>query len=64
MQSAVIPMTMSDLQRLLKESIWRKDDISKELTNTWFVDGLHPITSIGNKMKNCLMELQDKILLR
>ena len=29
-----------------------------------FVDGLHPITSIGNKMKNCLMELQDKILLR
>ena len=41
-----------------------KGYISKELTNILFVDGLHLITSIRNNMKNCLMELKDKILLR
>ncbi len=29
-----------------------------------FVDGLHLITNIRNNMKNCLMELKDKIMLR
>jgi IS5 family transposase len=41
-----------------------KGYISKELTNILFVDGLHLVTSIRNNMKNCLMELKDKILLR
>ncbi len=41
-----------------------KGYLSKELTNLLFVDGLHLITSIRNNMKNCLMELKDKIMLR
>ena len=41
-----------------------KGYISKELTNILFMDGIHLITSIRNNMKNCLMELKDKILLR
>ena len=41
-----------------------KGYISKELTNMLFVDGLHLITHIRNNMKNCLMELKDKIMLR
>jgi hypothetical protein len=41
-----------------------KGYLSKELTSMLFVDGLHLITSIRNNMKNCLMELKDKILLR
>ncbi|RYE36888.1 MAG: IS982 family transposase [Sphingobacteriales bacterium] len=41
-----------------------KGYISKELTNILFIDGLHLITSIRKNMKNCLMELKDKILLR
>jgi hypothetical protein len=41
-----------------------KGYLSKELTNMLFVDGLHLITSIRDNMKNCLMELKDKILLR
>ncbi|HXH99774.1 MAG TPA: IS982 family transposase, partial [Sphingobacteriaceae bacterium] len=41
-----------------------KGYLSKELTNMLFVDGLHLITNIRNNMKNCLMELKDKILLR
>ncbi len=41
-----------------------KGYLSKELTNMLFVDGLHLITNIRNNMKNCLMELKDKIMLR
>ncbi len=41
-----------------------KGFISKELNNILFMDGIHLITSIKNNMKNCLMELKDKILLR
>lgn len=41
-----------------------KGYISKELTKILFMDGLHLITSIRNNMKNTLMELKDKILLR
>jgi len=41
-----------------------KGYLSKELTNILFVDGLHLITNIRNNMKNCLMELKDKIMLR
>lgn len=41
-----------------------KGYISKDITNMLFMDGLHLITSIRNNMKNCLMELKDKIMLR
>jgi hypothetical protein len=41
-----------------------KGYISKELTQLLFIDGIQLITGIRNNMKNCLMELKDKILLR
>ena len=41
-----------------------KGYISAELTNALFNDGIHLITQIRNNMKNALMELKDKILLR
>ncbi len=41
-----------------------KGYISQTLTQVLFLDGLHLITSIRNNMKNVLMELKDKILLR
>lgn len=41
-----------------------KGYVSKALTELLFIDGLHLITGIRNNMKNTLMELKDKILLR
>ena len=41
-----------------------KGYINKKLTKVLFLDGLHLITNIRNNMKNVLMELKDKILLR
>lgn len=41
-----------------------KGYISKVLTEILFMDGLHLITNIRNNMKNTLMELKDKIMLR
>lgn len=41
-----------------------KGYIGKKLTELLFVDGLHLITSVRNNMKNVLLELKDKILLR
>lgn len=41
-----------------------KGYLGKDLTELLFLDGLHLITSIRNNMKNVLMELKDKILLR
>jgi hypothetical protein len=41
-----------------------KGYISAELTNALFCDGIHLVTQIRNNMKNCLMELKDKIMLR
>ena len=41
-----------------------KGYLSKKLTNILFVDGLHLVTNIRNNMKNCLMKLKDKIMLR
>lgn len=41
-----------------------KGYISKDLSELLFMDGLHLITNIRNNMKNTLMELKDKILLR
>jgi len=41
-----------------------KGYISNQLTQVLFLDGIHLITSIRNNMKNVLMEIKDKILLR
>lgn len=41
-----------------------KGYISQRITEVLFIDGLHLITHIRNNMKNVLMEMRDKILLR
>jgi len=41
-----------------------KGYVSKKLTEVLFIDGLHLITHIRNNMKNVIMEMKDKILLR
>lgn len=41
-----------------------KGYIASELTQLLFIDGIQLITSIKKNMKNCLMEMSDKILLR
>lgn len=41
-----------------------KGYVSQKLTELLFIDGLHLITGIRNNMKNTLLELKDKILLR
>ena len=41
-----------------------KGYISARLAQILFVDGIQLITGIRNNMKNCLMEMSDKILLR
>jgi hypothetical protein len=41
-----------------------KGYIGQKLNELLFIDGVHLITSIRNNMKNVLMELKDKILLR
>ena len=41
-----------------------KGYVSQKLTQLLFLDGIHLITGIRNNMRNVLMELKDKILLR
>lgn len=41
-----------------------KGYISQELAHALFCDGIQLVTQIRNNMKNCLMDLKDKILLR
>src|SRR5699024_1565305 len=41
-----------------------KGYISKDLATMLFDDGLHLVTGIRNNMKNVLMTMRDKILLR
>lgn len=41
-----------------------KGYVGKDLAKLLFVDGIQLITNIKNNMKNCLMTLSDKILLR
>lgn len=59
------PLKNQSFIRELKGKLYAdKGYISKALTQVLFLDGLHLITSIRNNMKNVLMELKDKILLR
>lgn len=41
-----------------------KGYISKELFNKLFVNGIQLVTKIKNNMRNCLMSVADKVLLR
>lgn len=59
------PLKNSKFVEILKGKLYAdKGYISKGLADILFVNGLHIITSIRNNMKNVLMELKDKILLR
>ena len=59
------PLKNQSVIKALKGKLYAdKVYISQTLTRVLFLDGLHLITSIRNNMKNVLMELKDKILLR
>jgi hypothetical protein len=59
------PLKNKNFIKVLKGKLYAdKGSLSKTLTEILFLDGLHLITSIRNNMKNTLMELKDKILLR
>lgn len=59
------PLKNANFLKEIKGKLYAdKGYISKMLTEVLFVDGLHLITYIRNNMKNVLMEMKDKILLR
>jgi len=59
------PLKNESFIRAIKGKLYAdKGYVSKELTELLFIDGVHLITGIRNNMKNTLMELKDKILLR
>ncbi|MCX2765132.1 IS982 family transposase [Aquimarina muelleri] len=55
---------MNFLKNIFGSMYGDKGYISKELANLLFDQGLHLVTGIRNNMKNVLMTLRDKILLR
>jgi len=52
------------LKKIIGSLYADKGYISKEITEMLFDDGLHLVTGIKNNMKNVLMTMRDKILLR
>jgi len=59
------PLNDSNFLEKIKGKLYAdKGYISAKLTQLLFVDGILLITGIRDKMKNCLLELKDKILLR
>lgn len=59
------PLKQESFLKAIKGKLFGdKGYISSDLSQMLFVDGIHLITSIRNNMKNCLVELKDKILLR
>lgn len=52
------------IQKLTGKVYGDKGYVSKPLAEILFIDGIELITGIRNNMKNILMEMQDKILLR
>lgn len=59
------PLKNKNFVNALKGKLYGdKGYISKELTDILFLNGLHLVTNIRNNMKNTLMEMKDKILLR
>lgn len=51
-------------KRLFGDLFADKGYISKKLFDNLFGEGIHLVTGIRNNMKNCLMSMRDKILLR
>jgi len=51
-------------ERIFGKLIGDKGYISQTLFEQLFIDGIHLITKIRKNMKNCLMHIHDKILLR
>lgn len=59
------PLKNKNFVNALKGKLYGdKGYISKDLTSILFMNGLHLVTSIRNNMKNTLLEMKDKILLR
>ena len=54
----------SFLDKIFGKLFADKGYIGKELMQMLFVDGVHLITQVKNNMKNSLMTISDKILLR
>jgi Transposase DDE domain len=52
------------VEKIMGKLFGDKGYISTELTQLLFIDGIQLITNIKKNMKNCLMEMSDKILLR
>ena len=52
------------LKAIFGKLFGHKGYISEKLAHILFADGIHLLTSIRNKMKNSLMSISDKILLR
>ena len=52
------------VEKIMGKLFGDKGYISAELTQLLFIDGIQLITNIKKNMKNCLMEMSDKILLR
>ncbi len=60
-----LPLKNKDFHdKLFGKLIADKGYISKMLFEQFFVDGIHMITKIRKNMKNSLMHINDKILLR
>ena len=59
------PLKNENFIKAIKGKLYAdKGYVSKLLAGALLLDGIHLITSIRNNMKNTLMELKDKILLR
>ena len=56
--------SMGFVKEVYGKLVGDKGYISKELFEELFVDGIQLITKVKNNMKNCLMSVSDKILLR
>ncbi len=59
------PLKVKDfVKEIYGKLVGDKGYISKELFHELFVDGIQLITKVRNNMKNCLMSVSDKVLLR
>ena len=56
--------SMGFVKEIYGKLVGDKGYISKELFQELFVDGIQLITKVKNNMKNCLMSVSDKILIR
>ena len=56
--------SMGFVKEVYGKLVGDKGYISKELFEELFVDGIQLITKVKNNMKNCLMSVSDKILIR